>query len=135
MTETKTRTEKLDKLREIIKAVDFCMLTTVDEHGDLHSRPMSNNRDVEFDGDLWFFTYGLSHKADEVGRIPNVNVSFADVGNHQYVSMTDTLRVEDQTGRYHTETFFIPPIKPGGTFRIALTLAPGSEGLDGLATG
>jgi hypothetical protein len=49
-----------------------------------------------------------------------------DIANpsNQYVSMTDPLRVEDQTGRYHTETFFIPPIKPGGTFRIALTLKP-----------
>ena len=44
------------------------MLTTVDERGGLHSRPMSNKRDVEFDGDLWFFTYGSSHKVDEVNR-------------------------------------------------------------------
>ena len=40
------------------------MLTTVDEQGYLRSRPMSNNREVEFDGDLWFFTYGSSHKVD-----------------------------------------------------------------------
>ena len=31
MGETKTRDEKLVKLREIVKAVDICMLTTVDE--------------------------------------------------------------------------------------------------------
>ena len=54
---------------------------------------------------------------------PIVVLDMANPSN-QYVSMTDTLRVEDQTGRYHTETFFIPPIKPGGTFRIALTLKP-----------
>jgi hypothetical protein len=64
--------------------------------------------------------------------IPDVTYQFhgpivvMDVANpsNQYVSMTDPLRVEDQTGRYHTETFFIPPIKPGSSFRIALTLKP-----------
>jgi hypothetical protein len=49
-----------------------------------------------------------------------------DVTNpsNQYVSMTDALQVEDQTGRYHTQTFSIPPIRPGHGFRIALTLRP-----------
>jgi general stress protein 26 len=44
---------------------------------------MSNNREVEFDGDLWFYTYGSSHKVDEVGRVPKVNASFADVDAQQ----------------------------------------------------
>ena len=33
------------------------MLTTVTEGGELSSRPMSNNRDVKYDGDSWFFAY------------------------------------------------------------------------------
>ena len=64
------------------------MLTTSDDEGGLRSRPMSNNRDVEFDGDLWFFTYGSSHKVDEVGRVPQVNAGFADVGAQLYASLT-----------------------------------------------
>ena len=93
MGETLTRDDKLAKLREIVKAVDICMLTTVDERGDLHSRPMSNNREVEFDGDLWFFTYGSSHKVDEVGRVPKVCASFADVDAQQYASLTGRAEV------------------------------------------
>ena len=85
--------DRLQKMREIVKAVDICMLTTVDEQGNLHSRPMSNNRQIEFDGDLWFFTYGSSHKVDEVGRVPKVNASFADIGSQQYVSLTGTAEV------------------------------------------
>ena len=88
MSKAVTQDDKLAKLHEIVKAVDICMLTTVDERGDLHSRPMSNNRDVEFDGDLWFFTYGSSHKVDEVGRVPQVNASFADVSAQLYASLT-----------------------------------------------
>jgi general stress protein 26 len=88
MSKEATQEDKVSRLREIVKAVDICMLTTVDERGDLHSRPMSNNRDVEFDGDLWFFTYGSSLKADEVGRVPKVNASFADVDAQLYASLT-----------------------------------------------
>ena len=93
MSEATTREDKLRKLREIVKAVDICMLTTLDEGGWLHSRPMSNNREVEFDGDLWFFTYGSSHKVDEVGRVPSVNASFADVDGQRYVSVSGLAEV------------------------------------------
>ena len=109
MGETPTRDEKLAKLREIVKAVDVCMLTTVDERGDLHSRPMSNNRDIEFDGDLWFFTYGSSHKAGEVGRVPKVNASFADVGAQQYASLTG--RAEVVRDREKIEELWKPELK------------------------
>ena len=93
MSKNLTHQEKLEKLREIVKAVDICMLTTVAEDGSLHSRPMSNNREIEFDGDLWFFTYGSSHKVDEVGRIPAVNASFADIESQQYVSLSGRAEV------------------------------------------
>jgi general stress protein 26 len=88
MTKSLTQDEKLQKLREIVKAVDICMLTTVDDHGELHSRPMSNNKDVEFDGDLWFFTHAHSLKVDEIGHVSKVNASFADIRGQQYASIT-----------------------------------------------
>lgn len=93
MSKAVTQDDKLGKLREIVKAVDICMLTTVDEQGDLHSRPMSNNREVEFGGDLWFFTYGSSHKIDEVGRVPKVNANFADIDHQLYASLTGRAEV------------------------------------------
>ncbi|HVF29211.1 MAG TPA: pyridoxamine 5'-phosphate oxidase family protein [Pyrinomonadaceae bacterium] len=77
-------------LREMVKDIDFCMLTTLDEQGNPHSRPMSTNRHLDFDGDLWFFIYGDSHKALEIRREPKVNASFADPSNQSWVSMTGT---------------------------------------------
>jgi general stress protein 26 len=78
------------KLREMIKDIDFCMLTTVDENDDLHSRPMSLNSEVDQAGNLWFFTYGNSHKVSEVKRVPKCNVSFANPDDHRYVSISGT---------------------------------------------
>ena len=85
---TQRREDDLQKLRELVKDIDFCMLTTVDEAGDLHSRPMSSNGEIDTDGDIWFFTNASSHKVNEVERSPKVNVSFADPDNQRYVSIT-----------------------------------------------
>lgn len=41
----------VSEIAEKMKDIDFCMLTTVTEGGQLSSRPMSNNRDVDYDGD------------------------------------------------------------------------------------
>ncbi len=67
------------KLGDLIKDIDFGMLTTMDDDGSLRSRPMSVNAKVEFDGDVWFFTYGNSHKVIEAKKHPQVNVSFVDI--------------------------------------------------------
>ena len=37
----------LEKLKEMIKDIDFCMLSTLDEDGYIHSRPMSLNGEVD----------------------------------------------------------------------------------------
>lgn len=63
------------KMREI----DFCMLTTVSSDG-LAGRPMSNNRDVEFDGDSYFFTDGDSRTARDLEKDPTVALAYQGGG-------------------------------------------------------
>jgi len=84
--ETMNRDEGIAKIRELIREIEFCMLTTVDDEGRLHSRPMAASNPGEFDGDLWFFTYGRSHKGYEVGQNRQVNCAFAHPGRQSYVS-------------------------------------------------
>lgn len=88
MSAVQKREDDLQKLRNMVKDIDFCMLTTVDENGDPHSRPMSSNGDIDPDGDIWFFTAASSHKVSEIEKLPKVNVSFADPDNQRYVSIT-----------------------------------------------
>ena len=87
------REDYLQKLRGLVKDIDFCMLTTVDETGHLHSRPMSSNGDIDPDGSLWFFTSASSHKVDEIAKLPKVSVSFADPDNQRYVSISGTAQL------------------------------------------
>jgi general stress protein 26 len=90
MKEDPNQKELIEKLRKMIKDIDFGMLTTVDTDGLLRSRPMSVNKKVDFDGDLWFFTYGTSHKIIETEKNSQVNVSFSDIKNQNYVSVSGT---------------------------------------------
>ena len=76
---------ELKKIGEIISGIKFAMLTTADADGALHSRPMTTQQ-VDFDGDLWFFTNADSPKVWEANQHRQVNVSFADPAKNKYVS-------------------------------------------------
>jgi len=69
---TKTLAEISEKMRDI----DFCMLTTHGANGVIASRPMSNNREVEYDGDSWFFTCEDAHMVGEIEADRQVALTF-----------------------------------------------------------
>lgn len=88
-----THQEKLKKLGELIKDIDFAMLTTVDDDsGRLHSRPMSTQQ-VEFDGDLWFFTAVNTGKVSDITLDRQVNLNYAQPDKHRYVSVSGTAAI------------------------------------------
>ena len=88
MTSDQELEENKKKLAGLIKFIGIGMLTTVDENGLPHSCPMTVNKPEEFDGNLWFFTHGNNHKVFEATRNKYVNISFSDVKNQNYVSVT-----------------------------------------------
>jgi general stress protein 26 len=86
--------EAVKKLGELIKDIKFAMFTTVDEEGVLRSRPMTTQL-MEFDGDLWFFTYVDTAKVDDVRQYQQVNVSYAEPDDQRYVSVIGSAEVVD----------------------------------------
>jgi len=63
------------EIAETLKDIDFVMLNTHTEGGKIAGRPMSNNRDVEYDGDSWFFLEEESRTFADVSRDPKVTVT------------------------------------------------------------
>ena len=93
---TSDHAAELKKIGEMISGIHFAMLTTMEPDGSLHSRPMTAQQ-VEFDGDLWFFTSADSPKVWETDQHRQVNVSFADPSKNRYVSASGTATlVHDQ---------------------------------------
>jgi general stress protein 26 len=85
------RQESIEKLKELLEGIDFCMLTTIDG-GHLRSRPMSTQQ-MEFDGDLWFFTSDNTHKIDEIKKDPRVNAAYSKPDDNTYVSVSGKAEV------------------------------------------
>lgn len=68
-------TRTLAELAEI-KDIDFAMLSTHTQNGAIASRPMSNNRQVEYDGDNWFFACEDTRLIDDIRANPDVGLGF-----------------------------------------------------------
>lgn len=85
---------EMETLRELIKDVDIAMLTTVSDEG-LISRPMKTH-EVEFDGDLWFFTKKETNKYREILHDQDVNVAYA---GKSYVSVRGQAEIVDELNK------------------------------------
>ncbi len=73
-------TKTLADLSETMRDIDFCMLSTRAENGALASRPMSNNREVDYDGDSFFFTTADTTMVHDIERDPEVGLAFQSRG-------------------------------------------------------
>ncbi len=82
--------EEIATVAELIKASRIALLTTVNDHGQLTSRPLAV-QEVEFDGDLWFFSQDPSDKTTEIAANPQVNVSLES--GKGYVSIAGTAEI------------------------------------------
>lgn len=75
------------ELKDKIKSIRFAMLTTIDDHGHLISRPMTN-QEMDDEGNLWFYTSTNTDLWMNIAANPQVNLSFAEPEDHVYVSVS-----------------------------------------------
>lgn len=66
----------LEELSDKLRKIDFCMFCTHGGSGEIASRPMSNNGDVEYDGDSWFFSYEDTRKVAQINQDSRVSLTF-----------------------------------------------------------
>lgn len=67
--------KSLQEIAVLMRDIDFTMLLTKSDDGALAGRPMSNNRDVEFNGDSHFFTMEDTRTVLDIRRDPLVAMS------------------------------------------------------------
>jgi general stress protein 26 len=101
----------LENISEKLRDIDFVMLLTRSQGGEITGRPMSNNRDVEHDGDTYFFTLQDADMVAHIERDPNVGLFYA--GNKgllgkppMFIAMQGTaelIRDKDQLAKHWTK--------------------------------
>ena len=79
--------EEIEKLGNLINTIQVAMMTTVDEKGRMHSRPMITQQ-VKFDGELCFLTSAGSHKVSELNWNRQVHLNYADIEKNRFVSLS-----------------------------------------------
>jgi general stress protein 26 len=66
----------LAEISEKLRDIDITMLSTRAEDGHIAGRPMSNNRDVDYDGDSHYFTLDSTNTVRDIQRDPKVSLAF-----------------------------------------------------------
>lgn len=66
----------LKDIAQKMKDIDFAMLSTRSPGGTIGARPMSNNHDVDYDGDSWFFTTEDTQMVSDITKDSQVGLSF-----------------------------------------------------------
>ncbi|XTZ18366.1 pyridoxamine 5'-phosphate oxidase family protein [Micromonospora echinospora] len=120
--EPTTDAEARHRVTELIRAARVCMLTTIAVDGRQVSRPMVL-QEVEFDGDLWFFTRADSAKIRQIRVNPEVNAAFGDQRRNTWISVSGTAREEND--RAYVERLWHPALRvwfPAGPDTPGLTL-------------
>lgn len=69
--------KSLDDLANDMRGIDIAMLSTKSDHGQITSRPMSNNGDVAYEGDSYYFTRDTARMVHEIQRDPHVSLAFS----------------------------------------------------------
>lgn len=102
-----TNSMNLSDISEVMRSIDICMMTTRASDGSLESRPMSNNKDVDYRGDSYFFTLNDTRVVRDISRSPQVCLAYDGrdglFGKHFYISIDGeaTLITDKATMKSH----------------------------------
>jgi general stress protein 26 len=66
----------LPEIAKKLRDIDFAILSTRTGGGAIAGRPMSNNCEVDFDGDAWFFTCDDTRTVADIVRDPQVGLGY-----------------------------------------------------------
>jgi general stress protein 26 len=68
--------KSLSDIAETMRDIDIAMLSTKTDGGAIAARPMSNNREVEYDGDSFYFTWEQSRMVQDIKADPTAGLAF-----------------------------------------------------------
>lgn len=103
MTDQPTR----ETVASVMRDMDICFMVTKDGEG-FCSRPMSNNNDVDWDGDNWFFSNGDTRKVAQIEADPKVTLNFS--GESDWVALQGSAKLHRED-RALFEEHWVPDLE------------------------
>jgi general stress protein 26 len=87
----------LSDLAEKMRDIDIAILSTRTEGGAIAGRPMSNNRQVDYDGDSYYFTWEQARTVGDIGRNPKVGLGFQGKDGFYVAVEGDAMLIRDKS--------------------------------------
>ena len=81
-------------IAELIAGIPTAILTTIDDHEHMESRPMAT-LDYKFEGSIWFLASRSSRLVPHLIHNPHVNVSYCHPGGKTFVSLSGNSEIVD----------------------------------------
>ena len=72
------------QISDIMKHIDICMMTTIKADSTPETRPMSNNREVDYQGTSYFFAYASSSAVQQITAKQDLTLSY--IGHHSFLN-------------------------------------------------
>jgi len=92
-TENLQHTEAIQKLRQLVDDIDMGMLSTFPEGQTYpHAVPMSR-QEIDEEGNIWYLFSSESETHAHLMHDPKVTITFAHVGNYQFLSVNGKAEV------------------------------------------
>ena len=108
MTEARGR-QAIPQIAALIGKIDICQFTTRGDGDELHSRPMSNNGQVEWDGQSWFFAPTDGRLVAELQADPSAVAAYRAEDSFDFVSVSGRAAIETDPAR--KERYWLPELE------------------------
>jgi general stress protein 26 len=90
-------TKSLSDLSQSMREIDICILATHTKGGAIACRPMSNNGEVNQQGDSYYFTWEQSLMVSDIEADPKVTLSFQGTKHFQVAVEGEAELIRDKS--------------------------------------
>ena len=128
--------EAIPEIAALIKKIDLCLFTTSGDDGQLHTRPMSNNGQVEWEGTSWFFAPNDGRLVAELQADPQAVAGYRAGDAYDFISISGRATIE--TDAELKKQYWLPELErwfPNGPERSERRADPPRCGACGLVDG
>jgi len=84
--------EGVEKLKKLVEDADMCLFATSLNQSPIPARPMST-REVDEDGNIWFFSRSTSHKNAEIKKDDRVQLFYSNPGSSEFINISGTASI------------------------------------------
>ena len=98
------RPDDLATVAERMRELDICMFSTRTDDG-IATRPMSNNAQVEYDGDTWFFARRASAVVREIETDPTVALGYIATERGTWIAIDAEAAIDDDANHKRERWF------------------------------